>query len=277
MLWMLIGVMRSIPRFSNSVICLCWTLFTLCLSSSSSIPFEWKTHKITPIPKKGDLLEIINFSLLCILSKVLESIIYHKIIDFIRPKLSRHQFGFCLTQLLLAFSTINQAVDNKEQVDMVYLDFKKAFDSVPHRDKLWRIGITGNLWCWFQSYLNGRSHYVTFDKAMSDILPVLSGVPQGSILGPLLFTVYVNDIPETVHYSHCYLFADDAKLLKVINSTTDHNELQEDLLAISTWCLLSILRNAVQFIFLLSPHNNPSRIALVNMLYHFSRSSTIWV
>ncbi len=148
-----------------------------------------QSHKITPIPKKGDLLEIINYrpiSLLCILSKVLESIIYHKIIDFIRPKLSRHQFGFmknksCLTQLLLAFSTINHAVDNKEQVDMVYLDFKKAFDSVPHSEllyKLWRLGITGNLWCWFQSYLNGRSHYVTFDNAMSDILPVLSGVPK---------------------------------------------------------------------------------------------------
>ena len=122
---------------------------------------------------------------------------------------------------------------------MVYLDFKKAFDSVPHSEllyKLWRIGITGNLWSWFQSYLNGRSHYVMFDNAMSDILPVLSGVPQGSILGPLLFIVYVNDIPETVNHSHCYLFADDAKLLKVINSTSDHNELQDDLSAISSWC-----------------------------------------
>ena len=75
-----------------------------------------------------------------------------------------------------------------------------------------------------------------FDNAMSDILPVLSGVPQGSILDPLLFIVYVNDIQETVNHSHCYLFADDAKLLKVINSTSDHNELQDDLSAISSWC-----------------------------------------
>ncbi len=106
-----------------------------------------------------------------------------------------------LTQLLLTFSTIHQAVDNKEEVDMVYLDFKKAFDSVPHNEllyKLWRVGVTGNLWCWFQSYLNDRSHYVMFDNAMS----VLSGVPQGSILGPLLFILYVNDIPDTVNHSH---------------------------------------------------------------------------
>ncbi len=75
-----------------------------------------------------------------------------------------------------------------------------------------------------------------FDNAMSDTLPVLSGVPQGSILGPLLFILYVNDIPDTVNHSHCYLFADDAKLLKVIKSTSDHNELQEDLSAISSWC-----------------------------------------
>ena len=101
------------------------SLFVMCLSNRL-IPVEWKTHKITPIPKKGDLLEIINYrpiSLLCILSKVLESIIYSKIIEFIRPKLSKYQFGFmknksCLTQDLMAFSTIHQAVDNKEQVDI---------------------------------------------------------------------------------------------------------------------------------------------------------------
>ena len=94
-------------------------LFVMCLSHSK-IPVEWKTHKIAPIPKKGDLLQIINYrpiSLLCILSKVLESIIYHKIIDFICPSINMAIFmknKSCLTQLLLAFSAIHQAVDNKE-------------------------------------------------------------------------------------------------------------------------------------------------------------------
>ena len=222
------------------------SLFVLCLTNGL-IPAEWKTHKITPIPKKGDLLEISNYrpiSLLCILSKAFESIIFQKIIDFISPKLSQYQFGFiknksCLTQLLSAFSIIHQAVDNKQQVDMVYLDFRKAFDSVPHQEllyKLWRMGITGNLWCWFRNYLSGRSHYVLYENEMSSTLPVISGVPQGSILGPLLFIVYVNDIPEAINYSHCYLFADDAKLLQVINSPEDQTELQEDLSAISSWC-----------------------------------------
>ncbi len=116
----------------------------------------------------------------------------------------------CLTQLLSAFSIIYQAIDDKKQVDMIYLDFRKAFDSVPHDEllyKLWRIGITGHLWHWFQSYLTGRYHYVMHDNTMSDILPVRSGVPQGSILGPLLFIVYVNDIPENISFSHCFLFA----------------------------------------------------------------------
>ena len=83
---------------------------------------------------------------------------------------------------------------------MVYLDFKKAFDTEPHRElwyKLWRIGITGNLWSWFQSYLNGRFHYVMFDNAMSDILTVLFGVPQGSILGTLLFMMIFQRLSTT--------------------------------------------------------------------------------
>ncbi len=144
--------------------------------------------------------------------------IFQKIIDFIKPNLSEYQFGFmknksCVTQLLSAFSIIYEAVDNKKQVDMVYLDFKKAFNSVSHNEllyKLWRMGITGNLWCWFRC---NRSHYTSM---LSEKLPVISGVPHGSVLGPLLFIVYVNDIPESINYSHCFLFADDAKILKVV-------------------------------------------------------------
>ncbi len=222
------------------------SLFTASLASST-IPDEWKVHRITPIPKKGNPLEITNYrpiSLLCTLSKVLESIVFQKIIEFIRPQLSEYQFGFmknksCLTQLLSAFSIIHEAFDNKKQVDMIFLDFRKAFDSVPHSEllyKLWRLGVTGPMWGWFQSYLYDRSHFVRLDDVQSDTLSVISGVPQGSVLGPLLFIVYVNDIPDTISNSHCFLFADDAKLLKVLSSTSDHEELQEDLLAINTWC-----------------------------------------
>ena len=192
-------------------------------------------------------MEITNYrpiSLLCILSKVLESIILQKIIVFICPKMSQFQFGFtknksCLTQLLSAFSISHQAIDSKQQVDMVYLDFRKAFDSVPHKEflyKLWRMGITGNLWTWFRNYLSSRSHYVMQDNIMSNILSVFSGVPQGSIFGPLLFIIFVNDIPDTIIHSHCYIFADDAKLLKVIHAPDDQTELQDALSAIRSWC-----------------------------------------
>ena len=150
---------------------------------------------ITPIPKKGSLTEIKNYrpiSLLCVLSKVLERIIYNKVIEFIRPKLSELQFGFlknrsALQQLLAAFALMHNALDNRHTMNALYLDFCKAFNTVPHYELLgsrnWQIGITGLLWKLFSNYLSNRSHFVCYNGCNSSILPVLSGVPQGSILG----------------------------------------------------------------------------------------------
>ena len=208
-------------------------LFSLCLNTSS-LPDEWKIHKIIPIPKKGDLSDVRNYrpiSLLSIVSKVLERIVFDKVLPFIGPKLSDHQFGFMknrssLSQLLLYFSDIFNSVENKRCADVIYMDFSKAFDSVPHQElllKLWRLGITGPLWKWFKSYLLGRHHFVSIDQQFSSSsLPVLSGVPQGSILGPLLFIVYVNDITIPICHSSVYLFADDTKLIKSILITKLH-------------------------------------------------------
>ena len=223
-------------------------LFSSCLELGD-IPSEWKIHKICPVPKSGDLLCVENYrpiSLLCITGKVLERIVYDKIIDFIRPKISNHQHGFlqnrsCLTQLLSSFAFIFDKLNNKSVVDVVYLDFKKAFDSVPHDEllfKLWRIGITGPLWHWFKAYLTGRFHYVSIDNVSSPLLPVLSGVPQGSILGPFLFLIYINDLPEHIEFASCYLlnFADDTKLLKAIKSESDEHILQRDVDTLDMWC-----------------------------------------
>ena len=221
------------------------SLFLKCLMTAS-LPQEWKTHKIVPIHKSGDKTLISNYrpiSLLCITSKVLESIIYNKIIAFVRPKISKHQFGFlrnrsCTTQLLSSYADIFNLIEKRSTADAIFLDFRKAFDSVPHPEllyKLWQIGITGDLWQFFRCYLSNRHHYVEINKVPSSELPVISGVPQGSILGPLLFLIYINDLPSCIQYSTPYLFADDSKLIYAI-SRFNINRLQSDIDSINQWC-----------------------------------------
>ena len=221
-------------------------LLNTCIQTCS-MPDEWKIHKIIPIPKNNNRSDVQNYrpiSLLCVLSKVLESIIYDKIADFIYPLLSANQFGFlpnrsCLSQLLSSFSIIVRSIENKDLCDVVYLDFKKAFDSIPHPEllyKLWCHGITGPLWQWFQAYLSKRSHLVSIEGCSSELLPVRSGVPQGSVLGPLLFLIFVNDIPNATSFCTTCLFADDTKLLKPISSKIESTFMQQDLDSLATWC-----------------------------------------
>ena len=107
---------------------------------------------------------------------------------------------------------------------MIFLDFKKAFDGVSHNEllvKLWHFGITGDLWHWFRAYLTGRKQYVSINNCHSSLLPVISGAQQGSILGPLLFLVFINDLPDCVLNSSMSLFADDAKCSLPISRQCD--------------------------------------------------------
>ena len=156
-------------------------------------------------------------------------IIYNARDKFTIQYISLTQFGFLKNnssqlQLLLFLSNFMR------HIDVVYLDFKKAFDSASHNEllvKLWSFGITGNLWNWFKGYLLNRTQCVRINNAISSSLPVISGVPQGSILGPLLFLIFINDLPVT--NSHLFMFADDAKCLKQIDIVEDHHKLQQDL------------------------------------------------
>lgn len=161
-------------------------LFTQCLAMCS-LPAEWKIHQITLVLKKGDSSLFTNYrpiSLLCILSKVLESVVFSKIIDYIRPQINTNQFGFMskrssITQLLKCYSEVVNSIDNKTPIDVLYLDLRKAFNSVPHNEllfKLWMMGVTGPLWFWFRNYLSGRLHFVQCKGASSSYLPVISGV-----------------------------------------------------------------------------------------------------
>ena len=216
--------------------------FVLSLNSHS-IPGDWKQHTIIPVYKSGDKSTLKNYrpiSLLCSISKLLESLIYNKIIEFMRKSISCHQFGFqkhksTLQQLLLYF---NDLCISKSPVDTIYLDFTKAFDSISHNKlllKLWSIGINGNLWQWFACYLNNRIQCVSVNNCLSTPLPVISGVPQGSILGPLLFLIYINDLPLAVTSSKLLLFADDAKCYKTIHNLPDIHSLQLDLNSLTNW------------------------------------------
>ena len=215
-------------------------LFSLSLCQHY-IPLEWCTHLIGPIFKSGNKQDVKNYrpiSLLCVVSKVLERLVYDNVIDFVRSLIYKGQFGFLkrhssLQQLLIFWNT----VINTPQTDVVYLDFRKAFDSVAHKDllfKLWNFGITGNLWRWFEAYLSDRCQFVSVGQTASGIL-VISGVPQGSILGPLLFLIYINDLPDNLSLSKGLLFADDAKCFLPISSRADCLSSQHDLSLLANW------------------------------------------
>ena len=177
--------------------------------SLGKLPNEWKLSNIVPIPKKGPAEEVSNYrpiSLLSLVSKVFERCVYNQLVSHISTQLHHLQFGFLrgkpiTSQLLHVLQDIHQALESRNHVDAVYLDFAKAFDKVSHKlllTKLHKFGIRGHLLSWFENYLSGRYQRVTVLGETSGTLPVLSGVPQGSILGSLLFLVYVNDLPHSI-------------------------------------------------------------------------------
>ena len=165
-----------------------------------------------------------------------------------------HQYGFqrgasTLQQLLVYF---HQLVTSKDEIDAIYIDFCKAFDSVPHNElliKLWNMGVTGSIWRWFGSYLRDRTQCVSVNNCLSSHLPVISGVPQGSILG-LLFLVYINDLPSSIT-SQVLIFADDTKCFRQITTTSDIQLFQGDFDSLLNWSLNNHLSfNISKFVFM---------------------------
>ena len=230
-------------------------LFNLSLSTGS-IPEEWKIHLIVLVYKSEDRSSVKNYrpiSLLSNTSKVLETLVYNNIINHTLSHITNCQFGFLpgrstTQQLLLYLNSIHQVTTQGHQIDSIYLDFRKAFDSVPHMkllNKLKSCGISGNLHKWFSSYLHNRLQCVRICNSISNLLPVLSGVPQGSTLGPLLFLLYINDLPSVIKFSSIFQFADDTKLSKSIAVSSDQLCLQEDLNHLFTWSVNNDFRFSV--------------------------------
>ena len=135
--------------------------------------------------------------------------------------LSSKQFGFIsgrstITQLLRYRDKCIDTIVNWGVVDTIYLDFQNAFDTVPHRrlmGKLQSYDVKGRILTWIESFLTGRAQVVKVNGSVSESAPVLSGIPQGSVIGPLLFVIYINDLPEAIN-SESFLFADDAPALQ---------------------------------------------------------------
>ncbi len=210
-------------------------------------PKSWKAANVTPVFKKGERENMENYrpiSLLCIVSKVMEKCIYKKLIFHVKDLLHPLQHGFLkgkstITQLLSVYEEIEKSLDGNIQTDVIFLDFSKAFDTVSHIlliHKLTSFGVCGPLLNWMKSYLTNRTQRVVVDGVSSAPCFVSSGVPQGSILGPLLFLIYINDMANEVSVNTDIAFyADDAKVTKKIYSTQDGEELQADLSRLINW------------------------------------------
>ena len=211
------------------------------------IPSVWKNADVTPVFKKGgrDLAE--NYrpvSLTCVCCKIFEHIISSHIRQHLDHYsiLSSFQHGFrklhsCETQLLVTIQDLLFHRDKHIPVDMAILDFSKAFDTVPHRrllGKLSMYGINGPILQWIEAFLTDRIQGVVVEGYRSEEGKVLSGVPQGTVLGPLLFLLHINDLPSVVD-SQVRLFADDCLLYRPIRSDVDRVALQRDLDLLEQW------------------------------------------
>ena len=174
----------------------------------------------------------------------MESIIKDDILAYMVSKklLTDLQHGFvpgesCQSSLLLMLNFLTKSIENGTYADLVYLDFAKAFDSVQHNRlicKFHNYGISGNLLLWIRNFSSHRRQQVRVNDTLSNWENVTSGVPQGSIFGPALFIIYINDLPRDI-LPPLFLFADCAKLMKKIISTASHNELQDDINWLIEW------------------------------------------
>lgn len=217
--------------------------------SSGEVAQIWKKATVIPVFKKGQKSDPQNYrpiSLTCIPCRLLEKLVSAKLMKFFgKSGVSfPNQYGFLpgkstVAQLLSSLNQWTLAVDRRDLVCVAYLDFQKAFDSVSH-SKLISVlharGIRGGLLNWISNFLTGRTQSVLVGNKLSRETAVTSGVPQGSVLGPLLFILYISDLPSVVKNSKLLLYADDCKLfLSCRHDIADITGLQNDLDRITTW------------------------------------------
>ena len=219
--------------------------------SSSTFPSAWKKALVVPIPKAGNKTMVKNYrpiSLLPLPGKVLEKLIHGQISDHLESTslLSENQHGFrkkySTTHSVAQFTNyINTKMDSKTPTLATYIDFRKAFDCVQHRvllHKLSKMNLGDSTVQWIRSFLTGREQRVLANNVYSSFLPITQGVPQGSVLGPLFYIVYANDLAKTFLNCNVAMYADDT-VLYTANSNFDTSvvKMQEDINQLSEWCL----------------------------------------
>ena len=210
---------------------------------SGEIRSSLKLGSIVPIHKGGDKCKPVNYRPVALTShviKIMEKIIVKKMVGYLNEAnlFNPHQHGFrknrsCLSQLLEHFQLILQEMENDNEVTVIYLDFCKAFDKVDHKiilQKLHALGITGDLLRWIASFLINRKQVVKVDGKISEQALVKSGVPQGSVLGPLIFLTLISDIDRDLEFTRVSSFADDTRIVAPESSNSQriiHDELTQ--------------------------------------------------
>ncbi|MCU7800728.1 MAG: hypothetical protein KZQ70_11410 [gamma proteobacterium symbiont of Lucinoma myriamae] len=217
---------------------------------TSEFPQKWKEAKVTPLFKNGSCEDVNNYrpiSILPTLSKLLEKHVHDSLLHHLNlyELLHKTQSGFrpkhsCETALLSMVDSWLDALDNGKLVGVLLVDFKKAFDLVDHEillSKLKIYGLSDEASAWFKAYLTQRQQLVSLSNVQSDLRYVTCGVPQGSILGPLLFLLFINDLPLYTKSVYTDLYADDTTLYDIQGSLTDvERNLQEALKNLHIWC-----------------------------------------
>ena len=245
---------RVLKEASNSIAKPLSIIFETSLNTGK-LPLEWKQANITAIYKKGDKKEAGNYrpvSLTSVICKIMETLIRDSLVQFMNQNeyFSDRQYGFMkgrstTLQLIRVMEIWTDVLDRGGCIDVVYCDFMKAFDKVPHNrlvQVLENYGVPDPVLRWIRCFLNNRSQRVMVNGKASEWYGVLSGIPQGSVLGPILFVIYINSLPEVVKSSEVFLFADDTKVFKEVQEERDCDQLQQDLEAMYKWTEKSLLK-----------------------------------
>ena len=235
-----------LKNFADIVVAPLTIIFNKSLETGE-LPKIWKSALITPLYKKGPKHKPENYrpiSLTSVPCKIMESIFIDHIVDHIQiNNLSNpYQHGFTKkrspdTNLLQALNIWSDALSHHIPIDIVYLDYEKAFDKVPHERlvmQLEKYGITSKPLKWIRNFLTNRTQRVSINGTTSESAPVTSGVPQGSVLGPVLFLIYISGVTSLVQ-NFISLFADDSKLFSKILDDASIDTLQQDIQALSEW------------------------------------------